>query len=486
MPSITSLPREFWEHHGLTIEENGWQKQPESQLDEGNMSYRRKLKWAIIDKARLTNLVENLRIYNDSLASLVPHLQTVTTKRLPSLILPRISDEETMASIQDASADSYHTLSQAANFREVMRKSLVRIQSESVADYKWRIKNGPIFALSELFSGYFTGEYLGTSVVVEKKAVVTQRNNFCLTQRVDALAQLLMEETKPTNFRILHCLGYETMSGSYWFIFRFPNGSNTSVPPSNLARIISRSNKPSAKGNPYPTASERLKLGYQAALSLLQIHSVNWLHKDIRPDNLLLFAKEGSQDYDLTQPWLAGFSYSRPFSAYISTDLQRRDATDLYLAPAYKQVAGSLTRYQKRYDIYNLGLILFEIGIWDTLENCVSITCDYCLMGEKYTSFHPQIMEPGAGCKFDVAYHFAKDNLYLLDDFAPEYRIVVEKCLAGLLRSTSSSDKFDPIGGWREWDDNADEAGELDQKFTMEVVQELEKLLPDVGSQSRS
>lgn len=461
--------------------ESTWQKQPAPQANEKNISYKKKLKWAIIDKSRLTKLVDDLRTYNDSLAGLVPHLQSVTTERLPSIILPRVSDEEIIVSIEGASADRYPTLSQAAKFREVIMNCLSNYSANATGD-KWRIENGPIFGLSELFSCYFTGEYLGTRVMVERKPIIQQSNDFDLTKRVIALAQLLGEETKPLNFRILNCLGYELTSGSYWFIFKYPKGADINTPPTNLARLISHSKTLSATGNHCPTASERLQLAHQAALSLLQIHSVHWLHKDIRPENFIFFRDKGREDYCLTQPWLSGFSYSRPFGAYISTTLQRRDLTDLYLAPAYKQFAGSRTRYQKRYDIYSLGLVLFEIGLWDTLENCVSITCEDCLLGEKNISFHFQIMEPDTGCKFDAAYHFVKNNLHLLDDLVPaEYKIVVEKCLTGLLPFTSTSGDVDIISGWKEWDDNADGVGELDQRFTLEVVQELEKLVVGDG-----
>ncbi|PLN80669.1 prion-inhibition and propagation-domain-containing protein [Aspergillus taichungensis] len=479
----TYLPRDFWERHGLPPEENSWQQTPEKQPSEARISYRKKITWAISDKSRLKDLVEDLRSYNDSLTSLVPHLKTLTSKRLPSLILPRVSDAEAMSSIEDAAAKDYPTLSQAAKFKDVITKSDPRNHLPDAANSEWRIQDGSISALSRLSECYFTGDYLGTRVLVELRlANLPQRQN-AQEKRVQALVQLLGETTKPTDFRVMDCLGYANEpTHIHWLIFSFPPGSDVKFSPINLTSLIARSNPRSSTRCPHPTSIERLRLAFHAALSLLQIHSVNWLHKDVKPDNFFFFVKEGARDYDLAQPWLAGFSYSRPFRTYLSSDAQKRETADFYLAPAYKQVVGSQARYQKRYEIYSLGLVLFEVGLWDSLVDRISISCPHCKQGVPNAAQHC-MMGPLDGsrstvCRFDAAYHFTRSNLHLLDDcMHPQYKDVVERCLSGLLHTTPADRTFDVISGWREWDDNTDENGELDQRFTMEVVQVLESML---------
>jgi hypothetical protein len=111
----------------------------------------------------------------------------------------------------------------------------------------------------------------------------------------------------------------------------------------------------------------RFRLAQALASSLLLLHSSKWVHKSLRSDSVLLFPEisqgHGSFEY-LTCPYLTGFSFARPDRPNeLSMEKPIPAELDLYRHPDH--VAG----YTRFCDIYSLGVILFEIGIWKSIES---------------------------------------------------------------------------------------------------------------------
>jgi serine/threonine protein kinase len=169
----------------------------------------------------------------------------------------------------------------------------------------------------------------------------------------------LLNAPKHVSFRTLDCFGIqnETAQEQFKFLYRCPAGQEELHPPRSLWEYMSSSYKPSL--------SARFQLARELARSVLLLHSANWMHKAISSDNIVFFPKSHSKERSLEGPFIVGFDYSRPATAGApSQELQRDARVDIYRHP--KCLRGY--PFQKRYDIYSLGLVLLDIAKWRPLK----------------------------------------------------------------------------------------------------------------------
>ncbi|KAI1747501.1 hypothetical protein F4782DRAFT_421016 [Xylaria castorea] len=114
------------------------------------------------------------------------------------------------------------------------------------------------------------------------------------------------------------------------------------------------------KQNPV-SLSMAMRIAKQLVRSVHYVHTCGFVHKNIRPENLLIFP--GSNDLSLGQSFLIGFTEFR--NANFQTNLHGDAAwhRNLYRHP---QRQGTLIheRYIMQHDIYSLGVCLLEIGLW--------------------------------------------------------------------------------------------------------------------------
>jgi len=93
---------------------------------------------------------------------------------------------------------------------------------------------------------------------------------------------------------------------------------------------------------------------------------LGWLHKGIRSHNIIFFPKNGQAS--IHSPYILGFDYSRPSDpAGISDSPQSDPIFDLYRHPDYQ--GGRSESFQLRFDLFSIGLLLFEVAKWRPLSN---------------------------------------------------------------------------------------------------------------------
>jgi hypothetical protein len=179
---------------------------------------------------------------------------------------------------------------------------------------------------------------------------------------LESLVALLHMDNRPTQFRVPHCAGYfdDDENLRFGLIYRVPGATPQSAETTSLSNLLLR------KGNPPPLES-RISLAKELVTSLYFLHAVNWLHKGLRDECILVQMRHGSPDY--SQPLISGFEYSRPDVVGLTTTAAK-DTWAVYAHPDYLGVDedGKKKVYRKTYDMYSLGIILLEIASWKPAE----------------------------------------------------------------------------------------------------------------------
>ena len=163
----------------------------------------------------------------------------------------------------------------------------------------------------------------------------------------------------PYRFGILHCQGVVEVvkdSGrgtlSFDLVFNIPQ--EFCYKPETLRSILgSRMNH---------TLTERIVLAKRVARSISYIHTLGFVHKNVRPETILGFI---NQDSRLGLFSLVGFEKLRMADG---RTLQRGDLAwekNLYRHPG-RQGLKPEEIYTMQHDIYSLGVCLLEIGIWNS------------------------------------------------------------------------------------------------------------------------
>ena len=89
------------------------------------------------------------------------------------------------------------------------------------------------------------------------------------------------------------------------------------------------------------------------------------MHEEICSRNVLVFQNPGTHAWDFSKPYLGGFQYSRRESdisdGLVVEDIQR----NVYRHPSRQRTL--LERHDALHDIYAYGVLLLEIGLWQTV-----------------------------------------------------------------------------------------------------------------------
>ena len=120
-----------------------------------------------------------------------------------------------------------------------------------------------------------------------------------------------------------------------------------------------------------PSLEQRYQLATALAEGLLSLLAVNWVHKALNSRNVVLYQSQvsPSRQLDLSAPQLLGFGVARRERPEERTvDLGDRDSSPwrYWMHPELR--AEQHRRFEPRFDIYALGVVLFEIGMWQDLH----------------------------------------------------------------------------------------------------------------------
>ncbi|KAL8670833.1 MAG: hypothetical protein Q9168_004652 [Polycauliona sp. 1 TL-2023] len=209
-----------------------------------------------------------------------------------------------------------------------------------------------------------------TKVIVEYKSYDVNPINVIhevAANRINRLIALL-HESKDERFKVLRCSNYfdEGLQRRIGLLFELPAGLDG--PPSTLLTALSTSS------SPRPSLDSRMRLARSLCDTLLLLHSVNWLHKNIRSETVLLLSDASNTTFStargppsLEHPRLSGFEYSRLDNDFTAGNADYEKQRNIYRHPQrWDQPNKS---FSKIHDIYSFGVVLLEIGLWEPIKN---------------------------------------------------------------------------------------------------------------------
>ncbi|KAJ5708650.1 hypothetical protein N7488_008451 [Penicillium malachiteum] len=168
-----------------------------------------------------------------------------------------------------------------------------------------------------------------------------------------------LRQVDDKGFHLLKCYGVVRMMQpqtekllSFDFIFHFPK--RCSRPQSLRSHLLSQATH---------SLSDRIRLAKQLATAVSFIHILDFVHKNIRPETILIFERDGQS---LGPLYLLGF---RAFRLADNKTLRLGNSLwseNIYQHPD-RQGIDPVTDYIMQHDIYSLGVCLLEIGLWGSL-----------------------------------------------------------------------------------------------------------------------
>jgi serine/threonine protein kinase len=196
----------------------------------------------------------------------------------------------------------------------------------------------------------------------------------------EAIGELafILNRSEPSIFHILKCINLfqqQNASGRstmYGLVFQMPPGLEIIRPLSDIiadakenrtrfAQSIASQTLPRDVGIMRKIGSKN-RIAYQLAISLRYLHSFGYVHQSIRTSNILIGSFE---NVDRAEVYLGGFERSR-------VDADWRN--NIYRSPDRVATTDEETikRHTMSHDIYSLGVVLLELGLFEPLTSMES------------------------------------------------------------------------------------------------------------------
>ena len=336
------------------------------------------MKFVLWNKSKMEQTIKELKYWNDSLDCLTrQEIQESSRRELRTEF--STNDISQLKRIAAAAKFLEHEdIERMASARTLIegfkqqRSELVEVELAAKADKDQKYH----FEMSEFaFQGNpFPSDinramatFKGEDVIVDWRCCEDDSwrldNPGAFRQRTEALTKILNSDLRPLNLSVLPCLGYFDQSKYITgYAFRLPVGASRSDKPVTLADALKIENS-----DDVPDLGDRFELAKALASTVFEIHNLGWVHKNIQPANILFWPTKGRESEPcVSRPYLMGFDISRPNQpGEITEKPPFRPEDDIYRHPEYKD--REALSFQPSFDIYSLGVVLWEIGQWKKL-----------------------------------------------------------------------------------------------------------------------
>lgn len=179
-----------------------------------------------------------------------------------------------------------------------------------------------------------------------------------------------------------------------------------------------------------------LDVARQLANAISFVHTCDFVHKNIRPETVLVF-KDQTASSSTWSTYLVGFDSFRSINFQTTRTGDAAWERNLYRHPS-RQGIFARDAYSMQHDVYSLGVCLLELGLWESFLQYVPVDGDSgssaCLPSETL-GLRPNDFET---CEASQAYEKIKDHLVELARtrlpplMGDQYTAVVLTCLTCL------------------------------------------------------
>lgn len=148
-------------------------------------------------------------------------------------------------------------------------------------------------------------------------------------------------------------------------VYHYPPTAPPSSIPQTLLSVLPCDDQAGGWRSNQPL-NVRLRLAKQIANAVLFVHIASLVHKNIRPETILIFgapSRPSRHEDTLGDAFLVGFDKSRGNNGKTLGNAHHDDwDICIYCHPMHD--GGPHTRYTMFHDIYALGVVLLQIGLW--------------------------------------------------------------------------------------------------------------------------
>lgn len=239
-------------------------------------------------------------------------------------------------------------------------------------------------------------------------------------ERVHQLASLLSSAgTHGLHTLEFRGLIHQTEAKRYAFLFNFPPSSSSDRVPTSLYSLMSMHTTLRM------SLPQRFRVAKDAVTAVSAFHADGWVHKSIRSHSIVFFptitgnSSSSPMQNEVTfgECYLVDFEFARPESAQTQYTFDNHLEKILYRHP--ERQGPPTVSFRKIHDIYALGVVLLEIGVWQTALS---------IYQQAHKKLKPGVTMSPRGIQ-NLFVEIAKRQLP--HHMGPAYRDAVVKCLLG-------------------------------------------------------
>lgn len=197
-------------------------------------------------------------------------------------------------------------------------------------------------------------------------------------QHLSQTLQRLVDNARVSHLGLLKFLGYfvDVAYSRYAFVYQIPADiiplsrslSDPAQPKPLVSLLLSG---PDHQDAPVPNLEIRFRLAYNIVLAILHLRSQNLVHGNINSNNILIFPGMEVSNTGTVDSFPADFRH--PYLTSLAQfDSDDKDAppeplsSSMYRHPDDRRVLTEASAWA--YDLYSLGLVLLEIGLWTPIS----------------------------------------------------------------------------------------------------------------------
>jgi Prion-inhibition and propagation len=344
--------------------------------------------WSLFDKDKIIAVVEEYKQWADSLRDMMQHFSqeavyslsdAMSNMSLKGTGLEPVAKRQKLASLK--APDDFGSLS--GDLEENGTPS----DSFQLARWKHDGEEQRVIVEYHDYDSRLKVEDLDPEEIEELKAPV--RDLAWLLQNSTFSGEEQPEESDQPIIYALQCLGFidQVEKERSAFIYKLPLAADAAGDSTasliTLHELINKVDPTTKRLLGKTILGDRFNIAHCLALTLLNVHGSHWIHKNIWSRGILLFQRSSDNDIKPFRPtsneavtadskrgqtlaFLGDWGYARPEQGGTEMKSDFEIEPNLYRHPERQ---GKPTRqFSRSHDIYALGVVLLEIGLWKTVS----------------------------------------------------------------------------------------------------------------------